>query len=283
MCTYLICKAIYATGGCDATIVRRRLPTSARTHARACGAERTQRTEGGWATANEVAAETKLHRTTVRRLLETLASEGYVRRSESDDSFRLTLKVRELSEGFTDDEWISQVAAPVLGELLKETVWPRPHDADGDAMIIRETTHRFSPLSFHRSMVRKRLPLLFTASGRAYLAFCPEEERTQLLQLLIASDAQGGLARQTRIVSNMISKIHSDGYATNDGEWKQEAKISAIALPIRRDGRVLACINLVYLKRAMSLQEVVKVYLAPMRAAVDKIEGGVAAAGDAPM
>jgi IclR family mhp operon transcriptional activator len=239
-------------------------------------------TEGGWATANEVATETKLHRTTVRRLLETLASEGYVRRSESDDSFRLTLKVRELSEGFTDDEWISQVAVPVLGELLKETVWPSDLTTlDGDAMIIRETTHRFSPLSFHRSMVRKRLPLLFTASGRAYLAFCPEEERTQLLQLLIASDAQGGLARETRIIANMISKIRNDGYATNDGEWKQEAKISALALPVRREGRVLACINLVYLKRAMSLPEAVKRYLAPLRAAVERIEESLVDADDA--
>lgn len=239
-------------------------------------------TDGGWATANEVAEATKLHRTTARRLLETLASEGYVRRSESDDSFRLTLKVRELSEGFTDDEWISQVGAPVLGELLKETVWPSDLTTlDGDAMIIRETTHRFSPLSFHRSMVRKRLPLLFTASGRAYLAFCPEEERAQLLRLLLANDAQGGLARQTKIIDNLISRIRSAGYATNDGEWKQEAKISALALPIRCDGRVLACINLVYLKRAMSLEEAVRKYLAPMRAAVDKIEGSLAPAGDA--
>ena len=239
-------------------------------------------TEGGWATANEVATETNLHRTTVRRLLETLTSEGYVRRSASDDSFRLTLKVRELSEGFTDDEWISQVAAPVLGELLKETVWPSDLTTlDGDAMIIRETTHRFSPLSFHRSMVRRRMPLLYTASGRAYLAFCPDEERTQLLQLLLTNDAQGGLARQTKIIDNMISKIRSAGYATNDGEWKQEAKISALALPIRRGGQVLACINLVYLKRAMSLQEAVKKYLTPMRTAVEKIEAGLVDAEDA--
>src|SRR5262245_42896154 len=105
--------------------------------------------EGGIATANELATVTKLHRTTVRRLLETLVVDGYVRKSESDESFRLTLKVRELSEGFTDDEWISQVAAPVLGELLEKTVWPSDLTTlDGDSMIIRETTHRFSPLSF---------------------------------------------------------------------------------------------------------------------------------------
>uniref|UniRef100_UPI0021C69F69 helix-turn-helix domain-containing protein n=1 Tax=Escherichia coli TaxID=562 RepID=UPI0021C69F69 len=65
-----------------------------------------------------------LHRTTVRRLLETLQEEGYVRRSPSDDSFRLTIKVRQLSEGFRDEQWISALAAPLLGDLLREVVWP---------------------------------------------------------------------------------------------------------------------------------------------------------------
>jgi IclR family mhp operon transcriptional activator len=231
-------------------------------------------TEGGWATANELAAATKLHRTTVRRLLETLLSDGYVRRSDSDESFRLNLKVRELSEGFTDDEWIAQVAAPVLGELLEKTVWPSDLTTlDGDSMIIRETTHRFSPLSFHRSMVRRRMPLLFTASGKAYLAFCPEDERRQLLGLLMAGhDEQSALARREALVTRMLQRIRVDGYATNEGDWKQEAKISAIALPIRSGGRVLACLNVVFLKRAMSTAEAAGRFLPALRAAVSKIE-----------
>ena len=235
-------------------------------------------TEGGWATANELSTQTKLHRTTVRRLLETLAAEGYVRRSESDNSFRLTLKVRELTEGFTDDEWIAQVAAPVLGELLEKIVWPSDLTTlDGDAMIIRETTHRFSPLSFHRSMVRRRMPLLYTASGKAYLAFCPDEERRQLLNLLIANrDEQSALARQDKLIERMIKKTRADGHGTNEGDWKQEAKIGAIALPIRRNGRVLACVNVVYLRRALSTQEAVKRYLPALRAAVSNIEGKLA-------
>ena len=78
----------------------------------------------GWARIAELSAETGLHRTTVRRLLETLQDEGYVRRSASDDSYRLNHKIRQLSDGFTDDEWISEIANPVLGELLKKLVWP---------------------------------------------------------------------------------------------------------------------------------------------------------------
>ncbi|WP_186151701.1 helix-turn-helix domain-containing protein, partial [Burkholderia gladioli] len=50
--------------------------------------------EDGHATSQQLADLTGLHRTTVRRLLETLMEEGFVRRSTSDDSFRLTLAVR---------------------------------------------------------------------------------------------------------------------------------------------------------------------------------------------
>lgn len=78
----------------------------------------------GGASVGLLAELSGLHRTTVRRLLETLLEEGYVRRSTSDDSFRLTIKVRQLSEGFRDEQWISALAAPLLGDLLREVVWP---------------------------------------------------------------------------------------------------------------------------------------------------------------
>lgn len=120
----------------------------------------------GGASVGLLAELSGLHRTTVRRLLETLQEEGYVRRSPSDDSFRLTIKVRQLSEGFRDEQWISALAAPLLGDLLREVVWPTDVSTlDVDAMVVRETTHRFSRLSFHRAMVGRRLPLLKTASG----------------------------------------------------------------------------------------------------------------------
>jgi IclR family mhp operon transcriptional activator len=232
------------------------------------------RSTGGWATIAELSEKTGLHRTTVRRMLETLQAEGYVRRSASDDSYRLNQKIRQLSDGFTDDEWISEVANPVLGELLQKLVWPSDLcTIDGDSMLVRETTHRFSPLSFHRAMIRQRMPLLFTSAGRAYLAFCGEEERRQLLQLLVAGDdEQANLARNRVLVNNMLAKVRQQGYATNEGEWKQQIKIAALAVPVFYRGNVLATINVVFLKKAMNLNEAAKAYLPELRAAVNKIE-----------
>ena len=231
----------------------------------------------GWASIAELSAKTGLHRTTVRRLLETLQAEGYVRRSVSDDSYRLNQKIRQLSDGFTDDEWISEIANPVLGELLQKVVWPSDLcTLDGDSMLVRETTHRFSPLSFHRAMIRQRMPVLFTSAGRAYLAYCSSEERQQILRLLAAgNDEQANFARNRILVEQMLDKVRRQGYATNDGEWNQQLKIAAIAMPVRHKEHVLASINVVFLKKAMTAADAAARFLPALRAAVEKIEAAL--------
>lgn len=227
---------------------------------------------GGWASIRELGLATGLHRTTIHRLLETLQNEGLVRRSVSDDSYRLALKVRELSEGFTDDEWISDVAAPVLGELMQSVVWPSDLTTlDDDAMIIRETTHRFSPLSFHRSMVRVRMPLLETASGRAYLAFSSQSDRELLLDRLEKARSSPPVDRAA--VHRLLDATRERGYASNNGEWRQEPQMSAIALPIFHREKVAACINIIMLKKAVSITMAREKYLDHLQAAVQKIEG----------
>ena len=234
---------------------------------------------GGELSLADVAARTGLHRTTVRRLLETLVAEGLARRSSSDGSFRLALGVRMLSEGFTDDEWISEVAAPIMGELVREVVWPTDLGTlDGASMVIRESTHRFSPFSFHRAMVGARLPLLLTAMGRAYFAFCPDQERRGLVQLLRGgSDAEEALvARSPRAVAGLVNRTRTLGYGANDREWSQEPRFSAIALPIRHDGRILGCLNMVFVATAMSVGEAVEKHLPALQRATSRISAAIA-------
>ena len=78
----------------------------------------------GSATALTLARDTDVPRPTVYRLLQTLMDSCYIGRSTGDDRFQLKLKVRSLSEGFADEQWISSVAAPALEELTRRTSWP---------------------------------------------------------------------------------------------------------------------------------------------------------------
>ncbi|MFJ3056228.1 DNA-binding transcriptional regulator [Herbaspirillum sp. NPDC087042] len=230
--------------------------------------------EGGRATSQEISDLTGLHRTTVRRLLETLMEEGFVRRSNSDDSFRLTLAVRSLSEGFTDAERIATVAPPIMGRLLQAVTWPSDLTTpDGDAMIIRETTHRFSPLSFHRAMVGRRLPMLLTAAGRAYFANCPEMEQHEILELLRSGsggEEQQAFARNDSLVRALIRRVRDEGFGSNNGDWAAQAKIGSIAVPVFAAGNLRGCLNVVYLTRAVSPAEARRKFFPELqRAAAD--------------
>ncbi|MCW2248623.1 IclR family mhp operon transcriptional activator [Azospirillum fermentarium] len=232
------------------------------------------RTANGCATIGDLSTVTGLHRTTVQRLLKTLETEGYVRRSASDGSYRLAHKIRQLGDGFTDDEWISEIAAPVLGELLQKLIWPSDLcTIDGTSMLVRETTHRFSPLSFHRAMVRQRMPVLSTAAGRAYLAHCGPEEREEILRMVVAGGGeQAAIARNRPAVERIIERVHRQGYASNDGEWTEQSKVGALALALGHRGRVLGAINVVFLKKAVTIEQAAERYLPPLRAAVARID-----------
>lgn len=228
----------------------------------------------GRAKIRDLAQWSGIHRTTVKRILETLVGEGYVTRSPSDDSYQLTIKVRQLSEGFEDAQWISQLAAPLLGELMQQVIWPTDIcTLDGDAMVIRETTHRFSKLSFHRDMVGRRLPLLMTATGRAYISFCPEEERQELLTLLRElDDKQGECARDDDYVRRVIRETRTAGYGSNFRDWGEEGKIAAIARPIMQNNNVVGCLNLVYIADAMSPEKAANKFLDKMNNIISEIE-----------
>lgn len=237
--------------------------------------------EDGRATAQQIAVDTGLHRTTVRRLLETLAEEGYVRRSSSDDSFRLMLGVRWLSDGFTDDELIATVAPPVMGKLLRRVVWPSDlATPDGDAMMIRETTHRFSPLSFHRAMVGRRLPMLLTAAGRIYFASCPEAEREDILEVLRSGSGgpqQQALAHDAAFVRNLVRQTRADGFGSNHGDWEDQKHIGAVAVAIASDTRVYGSLNVIYLERAISMSEATRRYVPELQQAAAEIIEALAA------
>lgn len=209
---------------------------------------------GAAASISELAQRCGMHRTTVKRLLETLREEGLVRQDAREGRYGLTSDVRGLSEGFADEPWVQQVAAPLMREAVRRLVWPSDlATPDAGYMVVRESTHRLSALSQHRTTLGERLPLLVTAAGRAYLAACSPAQQDALIEVLRRrEDRWSALARDPDTVARLIAQTRQRGYAYNDGEWTRESAFAAVAVPVRAGRRVLAAINLVFPRSAVT-------------------------------
>ena len=95
----------------------------------------------------DLARDTRLPRPTVYRLLETLSRAGFVSRSSPHDRYCLTSQVRALSDGFAEDDWIANIAAPLMTEYdAPIRLAGRADVVEQGRMLVRETTHEASTL-----------------------------------------------------------------------------------------------------------------------------------------
>lgn len=218
-----------------------------------------------------LACATSMNRTTIYRLLTTLEQAGYLTRSPSDHTYQLAIKIRELSEGYTEALWVTQIGAPVLGSLFRSTSWPgNLATFEAGRMLVRESTHRFCSTLSHVSMIGQRLPML-SALGKAFLSFSSRTVASRVLAGLAASDdiADAWVHRKDK-VTKVLSEVRAAGCAVSVGEVEQN--IISMALPVRYQGRVLACINIVAQRGIVEPIDLVQQHLPALRAAALQIE-----------
>lgn len=227
------------------------------------------------ATVSEVAAEIRLPRTTTYRVLETLCEAGYALRDPSDERYRLTILVRGLSAGFDDEAWVSQVAGPVLRDLGREVVWPVAiATLSGTSMLLRETTDHRSPLAVERHAAGSRVPLLSSAAGRAYLAWCTPEERETLVDILSRSARdEDKLARNPGELARILNEARAQGHASAIRARRVADEIS-LAVPVRNGDQVLACLSVRFSSSAVPMKTALERFLPRLTAAADRIRSG---------
>jgi IclR family transcriptional regulator, mhp operon transcriptional activator len=225
------------------------------------------------AAINTLAAAVRLPRTTTYRILETLRLAGYVERDAHDDCYRPTIMVRALSDGFDDEALVAHIAKPLLAALGTQIVWPvAVATPSGATMMIRETTDRQSPLALEQYRAGVRVPMLASAAGRAYLAFCSTSQRDALLELLARSPLpEDRLARNRVEVERLLSETRTQGYGMAN-RARRVSEETSLAIPVRARDRILATVTVRYAATAVPLRTAVEQFLPKMREVAQKIE-----------
>lgn len=201
-------------------------------------------------TLSVLTAETRLPRPTVVRLLKTLAALGYAQRLSREQGYRLTDRVLALAGSIRFVDHLVDAAIPHMSRFTAEHGWPLYlATLSYGAITVRHSTAPESPMSFEGAALNSARPLLISALGRVWLAFCSLEERQAILR-----DIGGLSARQQSALGAALDRIRRDGWAFTQAP--RPTRIHGIAVPVRHGARMLGSLSMRFPRSAMSEDEV---------------------------
>jgi DNA-binding IclR family transcriptional regulator len=132
-------------------------------------------------TANELSNKLNMNRTTVYRILTTLASGGFVQLNTKSGGFRLGTTLIGLSMALYNSMDIRTVARHVLkslametGESIHLTMWYN------DEVIVLDQWESLSDIKVSVAL-GKKFPAYCTSTGKVFLAALPEKELSRYL------------------------------------------------------------------------------------------------------
>lgn len=200
--------------------------------------------EGAPITVTELAEKVNLKISTVHRLLSTLLHRGYVEQEE-DNRYRLGLKMMELGNSVLYYSDIRTVARPYLEELVdrcNETVNLAILD-DTDVVYIDQVESKNLIIVKMLAQVGNRGPVHCTSSGKALVAFLPEERMEETISKLDLVKYTNETITDLENLRKELKRVREDGYAVDWGE--REEHVRCIAAPIfNYDGRAIATVSI---------------------------------------
>jgi len=184
-----------------------------------------------------------MSKTTVHRLLTTLEVKRFISRDKTTGMYRLGFRLVEMASLVLQDMGLRHCAQPYLKSLAAqygETV--DLSVLDGAHVIYLEVIESPQRVKL-AAAIGQRLPAYFTASGKAMLAFAPEEQVRKIITENIAEhNGEAGLTVSRAF--KRLGKVTENGYAVSEQEYEEH--INAVAAPIfDADNRAVASIAIV--------------------------------------
>lgn len=223
---------------------------------------------------------TGLPKPTIVRLLDTLVSLGYVVNDRRQGGYQVTSLVRSLSAGFHGDPLVVEAARPWAIAFTRKFRWPVAVAVlDRDAVAVRFSTIPDSPMSPFHATINMRLQLMSRALGRAYLAFCPADERDLLLGMLATSDDPENAAAHDRDAAlTLLTMIRQAGFADRSALVEPKSS-STLAVPAMLGQKVLATVGVTYFTSALPKAEAIARYVPPLQEMARNVGRSVAMLG----
>jgi IclR family mhp operon transcriptional activator len=224
---------------------------------------------GGSLSMMEIARASSVPYPTACRIVQTLLFEGLIEQEPVRKRYRPTGLVQTLAHGFQGHAGIVQAARPHIVELTRRVMWPISLSTHvGSNMVIRDSTHSLTTLTFNDYYPGYSIPILECASGLVYLAHMPEDERAGILASLKRLPDRIPIHTMRMIEEeSLLDEVRRQGYATrgNNHFTRNPGKTSSIAVPIFEHGRVAGALTLAFFSSAIRMTDAVKQFAEPLR------------------
>ncbi len=225
----------------------------------------------GTASVGAIHKLTNITKPTIVRNLETLEYAGYIARDETTGLYSLTARILSLSSGYDRGRRIVELASPFMNAFRASMPWPSDLALfDGDAMVILETNRNPGTLALNRQ-VGARLPLLTSALGRAYLAFCSDRQRASALDRFFSEKPDSSGERAS--MEQLLARYRKQGFSENNQSLSAGSR--GVAVPVIVDGSVEVCVNAIVLSEAMTMVEVINRCVPPLKAVAAEISNAL--------
>ncbi len=176
---------------------------------------------------SELARQLEVSKSTVDRLLRTLAGRGFVEQNPENRRYRLSFKIAVLAEGVRSRTGIVEVARPFLKELddrLQE-------GANLGVFLEGSLVYADSITSGQMFRIAARpgtkLPAYCTGAGKVLLAFLPSAELDRYLEELSPERHTANTLTTVPAITAELKQIRRDGFALDRGELLEEAFCAA--------------------------------------------------------
>ena len=225
-----------------------------------------------------------LPRPTLLRILRTLEGARLVRRGTGDGLYRNSFRLQNMVSKLDDGDRLAECAAPVLNRLCAKFLWPvdlAVVNPEGPYMELRETSRPNSPFLINLDQIGFQVNILLSAAGRAYLAFCGDEERTDLFSRVRESDdRQYKSAWDTSAFDEILCTVRRQGYAVRDPSFGGGQRalrslyddgLQAIAVPVSAADKTHGIIALQWIRKAAEVDQMVQEHLVDLQVAAQEI------------
>ena len=229
----------------------------------------------------DLMASTGLSRASLMRILKTLAQEGHVDRNPMNGRYFSVPDASSMPSALQERQALSEMTAPVRRTLERKVPWPTNLAVlDRFDMVILDANTRCS-LTPNYHALGLRPPLLFTAVGKAYLAWSGKKDRQEWIDAALRHRRVGG-DFDVGALHEELHQIQQQGYAVYDSTRASPytpARYGALAVPVFSNKRCVASLALVWIPEVMKLEQIIAAYLVPMRKASETMSQLLTARG----